>query len=229
MRNQTFRRFTCAISLAVLLLVTLSQVGCVNTLFMVSKVLLDDPKQTSAFELATGVSLADEESSILIHCSAPVLVSDDYETLTTDVEEELVRRMKRRGLKVLDMDTAARVLDDRGGSFDPKLLALEIDDVNYIMHVEIDQFRYMVPSSKNLYQGFASGRIVGFEVRGDGDAPRHTVQVFDQGFKVNYPASHPVPVDQQPKNVFIRKFIDHMADSLGASFYDVRNSELFAL
>ncbi len=210
-----------------LLAVLLFQSGCINTMVMVSKVLMGDPMQQSGYEVATGVSLKKEQKKILIHVTAPSTVSEVYNTLTSDVEEELMRRMKRHKLAVLHPDVAAKTFDRLGGNFDPKALAEDISELDLVFHITVEQFRYKEESSPNFYRGYATGRIVGFEVR-DKETNRHTVQVFDQRFHATYPTTYPVAVDQTPQNVFVRRFIDHIADALGASFYDVNRSDLYA-
>jgi len=205
----------------------ISQTGCINTMVMMSKVLLGDPVQISAFQMATGISLEKEKKSILIRVSAPAFVSETHNTLTRDVEEELIRRMKRRGMVVLHPDTAAKALDRLGGTFDPQVLAREIPDCDYIMHIQVENFSYQEESSPNFYRGNSNGRITAFEVRKEGDS-NHAVQVFDQQFKSTYPTTYPVAVDTTPKNVFIRRFVDRLADNLGTAFYTVNRSELYA-
>jgi hypothetical protein len=222
----TTRRRLCGGAAALCLCLCL-QSGCINSLVMASKVLLGDPLQKSAFEQATSVSLKKSGKRILIYCSCPAFVQAGYDSLTGDIEEELTRRMKRHELIVLSGDRAAKVLDRLGGKFDPQTLAREIDDVDYIMHIEMEKFSYLEDSSPNLYRGNATGRIIGYEVRDKG-SNRTALQVFDQRFQATYPTTYPISVDQQPKNVFIRRFIDRVADSLGASFYDVNRSELYA-
>ncbi|SFI17748.1 hypothetical protein [Planctomicrobium piriforme] len=203
------------------------QQGCINTLVMAGKVLMGDPTQKSGYEMATGTCLKKEEKRILIHCTAPATVAAGYDTLTSDVEEELIRRLKRHELKVLHPDVAAKTLDRLGGTFDPQALARDVKDMDIVFHVRVEQFSYKEESSPNFYRGNANGRIVGYEIREEGDS-RHAVQVFDQRFHATYPTTYPVAVDQTPQNVFIRRFIDHIADALGASFYDVNRSSLYA-
>jgi hypothetical protein len=210
------------------MLLLVLQAGCIRTMVMVGKVLMGDPMQTSGFELATGTNLKKEGKRLLIHCTAPAFVKESYGTLTRDVEEELIRRMKRHELQVLHPDVAVNIFDRLGGTFDPQAIAREVDDVDYVIHIQIDRFSYLEDSSPNFYRGQASGRIIGFEVRGDG-GEKHAIQVFDQQFQTTYPTTYPVAVDQTPKAVFIRRFVDHIASSLGASFYDVTRSDLYAL
>lgn len=203
------------------------QSGCINTMVMMSKVILGDPVQISGFEQATGVSLAKADKNVLIRVSAPALVSEAYGTLTADVEVELIRRMKRHDVPVMHPDTAAQVLDRLGGTFDPQVLAREVSDCDYIMHIQMEKFSYIEDSSPNFYRGNAAGRITGYEVRKE-DTGHHAVQVFEQQFRSTYPTTYPVAVDSTPKNVFIRRFIDRLADNLGATFYSVNRSELYA-
>lgn len=216
----------CRPLLATFALLCVVQAGCINTLVMVGKVLLGDPKQPSAFELATGISLQQEEKQVLVHCTAPGLITGEHGTLTVDVQEGLLRRMKRHGIPVLPPDAAADVLDRAGGQFNPKLLARELDEVDYIIHVDFSRFTYMEDSSPNLYRGQADGQVVVYAARGN-SKNRHVVKVYNQDFKTIYPPTHPVPVDQTPKNVFIRRFVDHNASALGGMFYDLRPSEKF--
>jgi len=99
--------------------------------------------------------------------------------------------------------------------------------MDVVFHVHVEEFRYKEESSPNFYRGYVTGRVIGYEARDD-DGNRHTVQVFDQRFQATYPTTYPVAIDQTPKNVFIRRFIDHIADAVGASFYNVNRSELYA-
>ncbi len=221
---RTLKFSTCL--LGMLGMILLSQSGCINSIFMAAKVMMGDPGQTSGFEMVTTVNLSKGEHKVIVHCSAPSYINEDYGTLASDVEEELIRRMKRKGVDVLHPDAAADVLDRLGGGFDPKALAREMD-VDYIMHIKIEKFSHMEESSPNLYRGHASGVIIGYEAVGEEGEDKLVTEVFNQSFKSNYPTTHPVPVDQTPKTVFIRKCVDHLADSLGASFYDVVNSSLF--
>ncbi|WP_437226349.1 hypothetical protein SH661x_004538 [Planctomicrobium sp. SH661] len=220
-----FTRKCLLVSLAASLL--FAQTGCINTMVMMTKVLLGDPVQISGFEQATGISLAKDKKSVLIYVSAPALVQEAFGTLTSDVEEELIRRMKRHEITVLHPDSAAKVLDRLGGTFDPQVLAREVKGCDYIMHIQLEKFSYKEESSPNFYRGNATGRIIGYEVRKETEA-NHAVQVFEQAFRSSYPTTYPVAVDSTPKNVFIRRFIDRLADNLGAAFYTVNRSELYA-
>jgi hypothetical protein len=218
----------CRRLLAAVALLCAFQTGCINTLVMVGKVLLGDPKQPSPFEMATGISLPKEDKQVLVHCTAPGLITTEHGTLTVDVQEGVLRRLKRHGIPVLSPDAAANVLDRSGGQFDPKLLVRELPEADYIIHVDFTRFTYMEDSSPNLYRGQADGTVVVYAARGEKNN-RHVVKIYQQDFKTIYPPTHPVPVDQTPKNVFIRRFVKHNASSLGAIFYDLRPSEKFEM
>ncbi|MCA8998726.1 MAG: hypothetical protein KDA80_17125 [Planctomycetaceae bacterium] len=208
--------------------VCLPHQGCINALVMAGKVMLGDPMQTSAFEMATGINLKKDEKTVLVHCTSPSLLTDEFGSLNGDIQVELLRRMKRQGINTLSPDKVSEVLDHYGGTFDPKLLVRELDEpVDYIMHIQLETFSYESPESPDLYHGNASGTVTGYEVRGEGD-DKHVVQVFDQSFTVVYPTTHPVPRDRTPEKVFFRRFVDRVTDTLGTSFYDVRTAELFA-
>lgn len=233
-----------------LCLTTLSS-GCVNTLVMFGKTFLGDPTHPSGFEQATGVSLKDDEKSVLLICSATSSVNHEFGEVPIFLEEELMRRLKRRDISVVDQTQAIRIIEDRGGQFDATAIAKGVDGVDYIVHIKLDYFSYMEHESPNLYRGRSGGIITAYEVRGgdsededgkerktrdkdkDSEAsaedsgPRFALQVYTQEFRTEYPTTHPIPVDDNmPKSVFIRRAMEHLATSLGATFYDVTSSEL---
>ncbi|WP_437187691.1 hypothetical protein SH668x_001097 [Planctomicrobium sp. SH668] len=218
-------RLLIAASLSFCLLA--SQSGCINTMVMVSKVLLGDPKQKSGFELASGVKLEKGEKRVLLRCTAPAFLAESEGSITETIEDELLRRMKRHEIPIVSSSKAAEVLDRRGGQFDPQVLAQEIPEVDYIFHIQLEKFTYLEGTSSNFYRGNASGRIVGYEVRGSDDG-KHAVQIFDQNFHSTYPTTYPVSVESTPKNIFVRRFLDRLTDNLGTSFYSVYRTELYA-
>lgn len=220
------------VALGCLLCCLLSFSGCVQSLMLFGKVFMGDPKQTSAFEQATGVSFEDDEKRVLLVCSSSNSVSMEFGELPVYLEDELIRRMKRRGVITADPNQAINIIEDQGGVFDANAIAKGVDEADYIMHVQIDHFSYQEQGSPNLYRGRSGGLVTGYEIVGgdeDRSEPRHALKVFQQEFRTEYPHSHPVPADDNiPKNVFIRRAMDQLADSLGAIFYDVYSSELIA-
>lgn len=213
--------------LALCLLAALITPGCVNTLALVSKVFIGDPMQPSAFKMATGNSLSKSEKNVLLYCSSPPLVSDQFGALSTDLQQELIQRMKRHDILVMNSDAGTDVID-RIGRFDPEIVGAEIENVDYVMHVQIDGFTLLEPNSTTLYRSRSSGTVTGYEVRKEEDGTKTVIQVFEQNFATEYPPNHPIPKEQTPRNVFERRAIDALADSLGASFYDVYLTDLYA-
>ena len=223
-QKQQLSRLSSGIALVVWLLLAC---GCFDSLAMVGKVIVGDPIQPSGFEIATGIDLRDEHSRILVHCTSPSYVTSDYATLTSDLQQELIRRLKRRGLAVLGPDAATDILDDHGGTFNPRLLASKMEDVDYIMLISVETFQYRVEQSSDLYRGQTSGHVVAYQVDRQSSTPQ-VLKVYDQEFHTLFPSAQPVQADQVSKNVFIRQFIDEIADDLGHSFYSVNRSDLFA-
>lgn len=200
--------------------------GCVNSLMMVSRIILGDPVQTSGFETQTHVNLKKSGKLSVVHCSAPASMAVEYSSLSSDLQRAMVSRMKRRGIEVERADLSHQTLNSVGGRFDASYLARQLTDVTYFFHIEIDQFSHLENSSPNLYRGHAHGHVIGYEARGSGD-DRHASEVFHQTFDVSYPGNYPIAIEQTSKAVFLRQFQDHLADRLGASFYDVSQSEIF--
>ncbi|MFG0333254.1 MAG: hypothetical protein ACF8TS_07835 [Maioricimonas sp. JB049] len=205
--------------------------GCINVFAIAGKMLLGDPMVISTFEQRTGVSLKDGLDRVIVVCSAPHGVTDEFDALPLDLQERLYREMSRRGIDVVKPDKVASVLDATGGRIDPLRLAREFEDVTYIFHVDVEQFSLLESGSPNLYRGRAAGNIYGYEARADNPHSdvdrRHVVKVFEQEFGAEYPRSHPVTADSTPVRVFQRRFVDHLGGIAGRSFYDVRTTEAF--
>ena len=210
-----------------LLLLLVMASGCVNTLAIASKVFMGDPKQPSAFRAVTGESLEDSEKTVLLYCSAPLIISDEFGSLSADLQEELIQRMRRHKVNVLPPDAGINVID-RIGRFDADAIGHELKHVDYIMHVKLDGFTLTEPNSPDLRRSRAQGTITGYVVEKDDDGQRTVIQLFEHNFGTEYPVSHPIPSEQMSENVFRRRSVDFLADSLGATFYDVSLNSLFA-
>ncbi|MEW4526094.1 hypothetical protein [Maioricimonas sp. JC845] len=205
--------------------------GCINVFAIAGKMLLGDPMVPSTFEQRTGVDLSEGLDRVIVVCSAPHGVTDEFDALPLDLQERLYREMGRRGIDVVKPDEVASVLDETGGRIDPQRLAREFDDVAYIFHVDVEQFTLLESGSPNLYRGRSAGNVYGYEARSvDPHADverRHVVKVFEQEFGSEYPRAHPVTADSTPIRVFQRRFLDHLSEVVGRNFYDVRTTEAF--
>lgn len=198
--------------------------GCAQVAVL-GKIFYGDPRVTAAFEQITGESLQDRARVALV-CTAPESVQSEFDTLAIDLQEELIRRMSRRGIDVLPADEVSSVLDKNAGLFDAQLLAEELE-LDYVLHVDVEQFSHRDAGSPNLLRGRSLGNVYGYAVR-ESSPGKQALQVFEREFRSEYPTSYPISVDQTPEKVFRRRFVDHLSDQVGRMFYDFRTSEAFA-
>lgn len=206
--------------------------GCVNAMALIGKMVIGDPKATSTFETTTGVKLADVENGIIVHCTAPLTVVQIAETLPSDVEGELIRRMKQKKMAIIDQNRVVEALDSHGGRYDTQVLMNEIKDARYLFEIRIERYSIREPHTPTMYHGRCSGMIVGYEFEGGegdqpGSSPRRMAQVFEQEFDVDYPDGHPIPREQMSESTFRKKFVNVLTQRLGIMFYDVTSKELF--
>jgi hypothetical protein len=213
----------------VLLLVCAPSSGCINAGVMFGKVLFGDPQVKSAFEQRTGISLLEEDRKVAVVCTAPSSVTAEFDSLQYDLQEEVTRRMRIRKLNVASDDDVITALNSSGGRFNKDGLAAALDDVDYIIHIDIAQFSHTEDGNPNLYRGRSNGIVYAYEVdRGPdaGGSPR-ALQVFYQEFTTEYPKSQPILADNMAARVFRQRCVDQLADVVGQTFYDVDTSELF--
>lgn len=203
--------------------------GCINVGVMFGKVLLGDPQVKSDFEQRTGVSLLKNESRIAVVCTAPATVNSTCDGLEYDLQEEVTRRMKIHELQVASDDDVISALNGAGGKFDQDRMAAALDDVDYIIHVDIARFTHTEDNNPKLYRGRAEGIVYAYEINRGPDAvgsPR-ALKVFYQEFKTEYPKSRPVPAEEMAERVFQQRCVDQLADLVGRTFYSVNTSEIF--
>ncbi len=199
--------------------------GCAQ-MAIVGKMFFGDPKVTSAFAQVTGESLQDG-GRVAIFCTTPDSVHSKFDTLSVDLQEELMHRLSRRDIDVIDSDAVMSALDDNAGIPDPDFLAQKLD-CDFLVHIDVEHFTHLETGSRDLLRGRAIGNVYGYAMVEDETYGRQARQVFEQEFRSEYPTTHPISIDQTPEKVFRQRFIDHLSDQLGRMFYDFRTSDVFS-
>lgn len=196
-----------------------------------AKMFIGDPKSDSKFKSTTGVDLEEAKNGIIVHCTTPLMVMETAETLASDVEGELIRRMKQKKMTIINQNRVVEALDSHGGRYDTQVLMNDISDARYLFEIRIERYSIREPHTPTMYRGRCSGTIVGYEFEGGEDGedsgPRRMAQVFEQEFDVDYPDGHPIPKEQMSESSFRKKFVSELTKSLGTMFYEVTSKELF--
>ena len=214
-----------AVCLCLVALATLP--GCVRVLAITAKVVMGDPKIKSVFEQRTGMELQRGEKTVAIVLDAPHRVAYDFDTLLADLQDDLLHRMQRNGINVLDPDVVTDALEDAGGRFSARELAERLD-VDVIFHVQIEAFTDSRSGNPNLLQSHAQGIVTGYDVRGEFEASdRHVVEVYEESFHSVFPSGHPLAAEQTPRRKFLQQSYGELADEIGRQFYDVTTGELY--
>jgi hypothetical protein len=199
----------------------LSLSGCINAGTMIGKTLFGDPFQPSLFYQQTGYSLVREEAEVAIVCTTSSDVSQDFDALHLDLQDELTRRLKRREIAVSDVNEVNDAVALMGGAFDPERVSRAVPDARFLFHIAIDRVTIDIPDSTNLRQGKAHGVIRGYEVQTDGPSgTTRAALVFEHPLSVEYP-DHPVPIDHYSEKLFLQQFIDQLTHQVAQVFYDV--------
>jgi len=214
---------------ALLLLICAPNSGCINAGVMFGKVFFGNPMVKSAFEARTGVSLLKDNRKVAVVCTAPSSVVAEFDSLQFNLQEEVTRRMRLRKINVASDDEVISALNDAGGRFSKDALAAALPDVDYIIHIDIENFTHTEDGNPSLLRGRSNGIVYAYEVQHGPDAggsPR-ALQVFYQEFTTEYPKAAPANAERMSVRVFRQKCVDQLADIVGRTFYDVETSELF--
>jgi hypothetical protein len=191
---------------------------------MAGRAIFGDPKMAAEFRTRTGIDLTRSEKKLLVIVRTPPSVEGDLPALSLDLTDSLTRRMKRRGVNIVSPDDVAHWIDENGGRFDhPSELTTHFD-VDYIAVIDIESFQLRDPNSPNLYHGTATGQVEVFEVQ-ETAGTKEALHSFAGNFRNEYPPHGPLPSDSLSTNLFMKRFVDHLADRLGSRFYDYRLGE----
>lgn len=220
------------LSLLVVTLLVSTTSGC-SLFVMAGKAIFGDPKATSALTASTGIDLEDNEKPVVIICSAPSRTLERFPSLQIDIVDRLSRDMKIRDIKVVPSGDVGRWYDDNGEWGDYSDLAKEFD-AEYVVHVKLRKFEYLLPNSETLVQGQCEGDVTmhrvsrgkGSNLMGDADVSLAPVSiVFRKDFKTKFPSSYPAPRENRSDDQFVQVFMDRVAIHIGQQLYSYRMSE----
>jgi hypothetical protein len=217
-------RRTANLGLAMALLAIFTQSGC-SLFVMAGKALFGDPEVTAPFSRAANVDLRTGQHRVLIVASTPEAIKSEFPTTNTDLLERVTRHLKTARVNVVNPNKVATWLDDNGGYWeDPDELAKAFD-VDYIIHIDVAQFRLQDTNSPDLYQGFVSGNVYGYEVR-TGEKGKTAHRVFNRAIEKEFPEGHPQLSDRMSRQSFQQEFLDRTGLQMAQLLYNFRTSDI---
>lgn len=216
-------RYSVAIAL---LAIVMSQTGC--ALFvMAGKMFFGDPVYPSAFHKHTRVNLKKEQKKVLIVVSTPQGIKADLPSLDFDLVDGITRRLRRKGIEIVDPDDVTSWMDDNGGIWDdPSELAAEFD-ADYIAHFDLGQFSYKDAHSPSLLRGNVDGVVYVYRVIKDKDGnSKGATSVFEGVFHSTYPSRAGVSAAGVSEQVFRKRYVDRISIQLAQMLHDYPASEM---
>lgn len=221
--NWNFRCLSRLVALLAACVVGFSQPGC-SLFVMAGKMFFGDPAATSAFTQSTRVDLAKEGKRILVVCSTPDAVKTKFPSVDFDLLDGVTRRIKVRGIKVVDPDDVATWLDDHGGRWNDIAELGEHFHADYVVHMDLSKFTCQEENSPTLLRGQSEGRIHVYRIS-DGPSGKQTSEVMDHEFTFSYPLDYPVSIEKKSSKLFMQEYIDRVCTKLAQMFYDHPLSE----
>jgi hypothetical protein len=188
---------------------------------MFGKMVMGDPLSPAEFRTMTKEDLTKGKKTVLVICTAPDSVDSDNSTLGYDLIDGITRRLKLRGVKVINPDLVASWIDEHGdNNAHPVRLARDFD-TDYIISVDVQAFSFREPNSPKLLRGQSSGVIRVFEIN-EVDGHPLASTVFITEFKSTYPEHQPVAEQGRSSMMFQKEYMDRVCDQLAEKFYDHR-------
>ncbi len=190
------------------------------------KMIWGDPVLPSPFTAQTDVRLHKDDVRVLVYCSTPESLKVDMSSLHLDLAELASREMKRKGVSVVPGREVSRYLEESIGIWGtPDEIAQHFEDVDVILHFDLERFDFEEPNSPNLFRGNVHGMLHAYAVREIGDR-RRASPVFNREFTSVYPKHNPIPADRMTPELFLAQLKQRIASQLAQVFVDHRASEL---
>lgn len=196
--------------------------GC-SLFILAGKVFFGDPESTAAFQLATGVDLTKGDKKVVVLCSAPSMMEGGELSANYEIVEDVSRRLKRRGVKLMSSNDVRTWMDDNGGQLDDPRDLAEDFEVDYIIYIKLARVTFREENSPSLYRGVANGEVFAYEVVKENGEPV-VREVFSKGFGTIYPEGH--PKDQiDSLRVFQKQVLERASEAIAHLFYSHKFSE----
>lgn len=213
-RRRRTSRLSQALLLAIGVLTFLP--GC-SLYVMAGKMLFGDPQLTPEFTMATGVRLTGGDRSAVVIARVPSYLSGEIATLESDLITGITSRMQQQGIAATDADTVIDWIDERGTSDDIEGAAARFD-VDYVIHVELEEFANLEENSTALLRGRANGMVRAYKLE-TVDEKRVPRMVFEREFQTRHPRQQPVSAGDVTRTVFVRRHLDQLCDDLARKFH----------
>lgn len=188
------------------------------------------PKTRNDFYVKTHHrSLAEKGKRVIVLAAPTPSAQVEEPSLDLDIMAEVSRRLKVEKIDVVEPHKVARWIDDNG-QIGPQTALEPIAEkfnADFIVLITFEDFGYREENSPGLYRGHANGKIVVTEIVEDRAkrGKKRAKVIYNNPFTTKYPANRPLAADQEGPDVFKRKFMGRLSESLTRTFVDYRPEE----
>lgn len=193
--------------------------GC-SLVVMTQKMLFGDPKVSCIFKTRTGVDLVRNQKKVVVICTVPHAVENQYPSVASDILESVTLELKRNDVKVVSPSKVQEWFDDNNGLWNGITDAARSFDADFVIHIKLSVFTHKADKSAQMLQGVTHGMVHAYRVTRIGERVRTEEIYTDEDFSSTYPPHNPTPVTQISSDQFLRKYIERISSQLAKHFYD---------
>jgi hypothetical protein len=184
------------------------------------------PKTTCDFSKMTHRKLTEKGKRVIVLSTVNSLAMSEEPSLDLDIIGEVSRRLKIENVQVVPPHKVAAWIDDKGGiTSDTDLEPIGTHfKADFIILITFDSYGYREENSPGLYRGHAAGKVVVAEmIDSEFDAKKRRAKViYNKPFDSKYPKDRPLSADQEGPDLFKRRFMGDLSQTLTRLFIDYR-------
>lgn len=216
--------FACAVAIAA---IVTGASGC-SLFVMAGKMVFGDPLTVCEFTETTHVDLVKDDQRVVLLCTIPEFVRNDFPSLDTDLIDAMSIQLRRRRVDVVRQDQVEDWIEEQGGLIgEPHELATRAArdlDADYILHVNVQGFSLGEENSERMFRGRVAAGVTAYAVAEVAGA-HQALQVFVTRFASVYPAHHPITTESMSARSFQKRCVDHVGLQLAQLFFNHRVAE----
>lgn len=198
--------------------------GC-SMVVMTQRMLFGDPLIPCAFKNITGVDLANSQKKVVVICTVPAAVENQYPSISSDILESVTLRLKREGVRVVSADKVHDWFEENNGTFAGMDSLAEAFDADYAIHIELVEFTHRADNSPNMLQGNTRGYVRAYRLAKKGRRRVAREIYTDEDFRSTFPEHNPIPGNQRSSNQFLLEYTKRISTLLAQKFHDYHVSD----
>ncbi len=205
---------------AALLLLPLTQAGCLKEMLFLGYLIGGPPSIEPDFDIMTKKSMTAKDVTIAVVCYAPLEVKYEFSAIDAEIAKFVTFRLVQHKMKVVNPDQVRAWLDEHTDWDEPSEIGRALN-VKYVVYIDLENFNLWEENSRDLYRGRAEGLVSVFEIDENGDGEK----IYAKEINSKFPILEPRAATDLSYSTFKQNYLTRLSEEIGRLFYEQFNGD----